>query len=252
MPIKNPKNEYFEVTRNHSLLITITQEEKKRTVKKNGPLRTVKLHYHYTFYSDASGSNFRMQNSMRINYNKAGDRGVCCLGIYQDSSVWWWTRMLWPLIFINDVQDFQGHYYGSKIDTLESIGLLLPLLCIPKLLQGKNILFHVDNTSVVNCWNNFYYHRRNSTTLILYAVRLISMYLDLNITVSYVPRLSNKWSILADHLSRYSTTSQNDIKMIENAKINFYKGVLYQWLRDPEKRINLPAKLLAEVRAVIE
>ena len=183
--------------------------------------------YHLIFYSDAAGSTFRMYRNKRINYNKIGDKGVVCLSIQNNTHVWWWSKIVWPLKLLNDLQDHKGRYYGSKTDTLEAIGILLPLLCLPKHLKGKSILFKTDNISVVERWYSKIISHKDSTSKILNAVDAIANFLNLYIDIEYVPRTSNKWSVLADNLSRVSTTSIQDIYLIETAQFNLYKGDYY-------------------------
>jgi hypothetical protein len=105
------------------------------------PLNTI------SFHSDAAGAKFATCNGKRVHLSIKGDRGVACLQTDADNVVWY-SILYWPTEFLNEARDSQGCYYGSKMVTLETIGLLLPFLCIPDQLSGRDVVVHVDNIAV--------------------------------------------------------------------------------------------------------
>jgi hypothetical protein len=105
------------------------------------PLNTI------SFHSDAAGAKFATCNGKRVHLSIKGDRGVACLQTDADNVVWY-SILYWPTEFLNEARDSQGCYYGSKMVTLETIGLLLPFLYIPDQLSGRDVVVHVDNIAV--------------------------------------------------------------------------------------------------------
>jgi hypothetical protein len=103
------------------------------------------------FYSDAAEGKFALHRGARVNQNIVNDRGVACL-LIQDSAVSWACAHTWPMYLLNEATDSKGSHYGSKMVTSECVGLLLPFLCIPERLSGKDVVFHVDNIAVVYVW----------------------------------------------------------------------------------------------------
>ena len=168
----------------------------------------------------------------------------------------WLCQLFWPVVFLTKTCDGKGVPYGCKSETLEAIGLLLPFLCIPKHICGHSILFKIDNMSVVTQFykkrngfkqNNFY----NSTLHILSLVKFLASKLNVVVHVQYIPRISNKWSTLVDHLSRKSTTNSFDLFLIQNAECILYNGVFFEWLNNPKHVYDLPSKLLDEIKSTL-
>jgi hypothetical protein len=89
--------------------------------------------------------------------------GVASLGHFEEKAFWFMCRGRWPEA-IYWMVDEKGSSFASKMTTLELVGLFLPLLTVPEVVQGKNIVLGVDNVSVVFAWENrsvsaIYMHR---------------------------------------------------------------------------------------------
>jgi hypothetical protein len=65
--------------------------------------------------------------------------------------------------------------------------------------------------------------------------------------VQHVPRCSDKYSVLADHLSRKSSTSESDMQLLGNTEESEVKGAIHDWLRNPSENWALPDTLLKEL-----
>jgi hypothetical protein len=138
-------------------------------------------------------------------------------------------------------------YYGSKTTTLEAIGMLMPFLYAPKSLAGKHVIFRIDNIAVFYGWENKVVKNDTSATILIRAVHLISYFLGTYVHVQHVPRCSDKFSTVADHLSRKSTTGSSDLKVLEKVVEGTIGGELLTWLSNPTSNWNLPKRLLEEV-----
>ena len=87
------------------------------------------------FYTDAAGVSFSRQNGRIVCHDNKG-RGVAYVGGENKNSVWGWTKLSWPVELLTTLRDECGVLYGHKSTTLESMGLLLPLLTFPERVCG--------------------------------------------------------------------------------------------------------------------
>jgi hypothetical protein len=97
-------------------------------------------------------------------------------------------------------------------------------------------------------WENRNIKFDASATSILTAIYLISSFLGATVHIRHVPRRSNGWAELADNLSRKSSTTYQDRRMLMRARRSFIKGELLNWMSNPREYRNLPRKLLNEVK----
>ena len=111
----------------------------------------------------------------------------------------------WPPAIING-KDEKGADFASKMTTLELVGLFLPLLTVPNIVRGRNIILGVDNVSVVFGWENRSVKGDLTASALIRALHLVSCSLECRIFARHVPRLSSPASMLADSLTRASTT----------------------------------------------
>jgi hypothetical protein len=188
-----------------------------------------------------------MINGERKNLNKEGDRGAASIVLDKNSSPISWSRLSWPKFFLEQVKDEKGAYYGSKTTTLEVIGMLMPFLSTPEKLMGKHVIFTVDNIAVFYGWENKVVKNDISATILIRAIHLIAFFLGTYVHVQHVPRCSDKFSTIADHLSRKSTTGSEDLEDLEQISEATIEGELLNWLESPIMNWNLPKCLLEEI-----
>jgi hypothetical protein len=203
--------------------------------------------YSLTCYSDAAGSKFAMINGQRVSNNEPGDRGVASVVLNGKGEVIGWARVFWPKFFLEQAKDDKGAYYGSKTTTLEAIGLIIPMLISPGTMAGRHLTFKVDNIAVVFGWENKVVKNDTTATILIRTLHLLSAYLGVFVHVRHEPRCSSKFSILADHLSRQSTTKQEDLAILGHVPESTVEGALVDWLRNPVIDWELPNKMLKEL-----
>jgi hypothetical protein len=201
----------------------------------------------FTCYSDAAGCKFTIAKGVRHCHNVPDDRGVACVLLGKEGKVIGWSRVFWPKTFLEEAKDEKGAFYGSKTATLEAIGLLLPFLTKPESLKGKHMVFRIDNMAVVYGWENKQIKNDTAATIVLRAVNLLAAYLGVHVHVQHIPRCSNTLSTLADHLSRKSSTTTEDMNMLADVPESEINGSLIHWLSNPVLDWNLPRKLLSEI-----
>jgi hypothetical protein len=203
------------------------------------------------FYSDAAGGKFALHRGARVNQNIVNDRGVACL-LIKDSAVAWACAHTWPMYLLDKATDSKGSHYGSKMVTLECVGLLLPFLCIPDWLSGKDVVFHVDNIAVVYGWHNGASKIDEEASILLRGLHLMAAFLGVTVHVMHEPRRSSEWSVLADNLSRRSTTGDEDKERLRFAASSHLRGCLATWLEKPTADWNLPSKFLEDVKLLLK
>jgi hypothetical protein len=189
-----------------------------------------------------------MIGGLRVCNNIENDRGVASLTIDEKRKVIDWARVRWPKLFLEKETDKKGVFYGSKTTTLEAVGLLIPFLIAPQALRGKHVIFKVDNLAVVFGWENKLVKNDTAATIIIRAIHLMAAYLGAWVHVQHVPRCSDQFSTLADHLSRDSSTTEADLLYLSNVEETEVRGTILDWLRKPSEDWTLPNTLLAELK----
>jgi hypothetical protein len=89
------------------------------------------------FISDAAGLQSETNNAI-------GKSGVVSVG-FKNDTLNFVASILWPCDFLQKI--------NGNSTLLESIGLLLPFVCIPKQLVNKTVILFVDNIAVVYSWD---------------------------------------------------------------------------------------------------
>jgi hypothetical protein len=176
------------------------------------------------FISDAAGLQTKTNN-------ENGKSGVASVGFYNDS-LNFVASILWP-------NDFLLKIKGNST-LLEAIGLLLPFLCIPKELVNKTVILFVDNIAVVYSWDKKLCKKDEKTATIIQALHILEALLPCKIFVEHQHRRSTKEAVLADNLTRISTTTTEVKNQIKHLKFFHPKSPINQWLKNPVPNWDLP------------
>ena len=107
-------------------------------------------------------------------------------------------------------------YFGHKSTTLESIGMLLPLLVFPDKVAGRNIIFMIDNKAVLYSWYKGLVKNDKSATEVLKTVQYLASFLGVTVHVDHAPRMSEPLAAVADKLSRKNEVVSCLTKWLEN------------------------------------
>jgi hypothetical protein len=202
-------------------------------------------------FSDAAGSKFAMMNGKRMSLNAPGDRGAACL-IVENDSVAWSSIIKWPLPFLNEAVDKDGKFFGSKTTTLEVIGMVLAVLGCPEKLMGQSVVFHVDNIAIMYGWNNGSVKFDESASALLKFIQLAAAYLGTQVYIKHVRRCSDRWTCLADRLSRNSTTTKEDREILQCADRADEDEMLKQWLGKPQCSPETPFVFLGHLTEIFK
>jgi len=201
-----------------------------------------------TFVSDAAGAKFAQVNGRFIPYGKQNDRGAASVSALEDGPVWFCARLVWPTSLLLHARDKEDHAYGCKSPTLEAVALILPFLCCPEHLIGREVLLLTDNEPIVFGWDARKVTNDESASILMKSLHLIASYLGSWVTVQHLPRMSTDSAKLADHLSRKATTTKKDLKLISRASHSQAPWPLLSWLNNPSEDWELPNRLLESVK----
>ena len=197
------------------------------------------------FTSDAAGVNLTLSASEATGTSF----GVASIG-HDDSNdkCWQISRLYWPLHFIFNAKDGSGTRLAAKSSTLEAVGLLLPFLSNPSFLSGKHVILYVDNSSLIYGWKKRSIKNDLEASILVRSLHILSTFIRCKVYVEHVPRLSTSVAILADHLSRSSTTSVKEEKQACLLACHPRSPVLSSWLHNPQPSWNLPLLFLNELK----
>jgi hypothetical protein len=173
--------------------------------------------------------------------------GVVSLGHYEEKAFWFMCRGKWPEC-IYWLQDEKGASFAAKMTTLELVGLFLPLLTIPEIVRGKNIVLGVDNVSVVFAWENGSVSGDKHASVLVRALHLVSLFLECRVFVQHIPRMSTLSSYMADSLTRQSTATADVWAAVVGADVREPPEVLWRWLRNPTIDWNLGLSMIDSLK----
>jgi hypothetical protein len=81
-------------------------------------------------------------------------------------------------------------------------------------------------------------------SLLVRCLHVIEAFLECRIFMEHVRRMSTDVATLADHLSRESTTTAEDLARIRHLNWHELEGPLKEWLSDPVVDWRLPHRLV--------
>jgi hypothetical protein len=194
------------------------------------------------FISDAAGAALVRKNGIFVNVSKENDRGVASIGI-TDDMLHFVCVYKWPKNFLS--------VFPSKSMFFESIGLLLPFLCIPEQLLNQNILLLVDNDALPQSWIRRMPRRNEHAAIVIRILHMLEAVLSCRIFIAYQRRCSTTAARLVDRLSRSSTSTEDDHRQIRNVTNHTPTGPVIDWLSEPNIDWNIPAATVRHVQSKI-
>jgi hypothetical protein len=203
------------------------------------------------FVSDASGAQFAKTKEKFITLPYEGERGAASINAIEDDFIWFHANLTWPRPFLLQHRDSSNHAYGCKSSTLEAIALILPFLCIPHVLIGKEVTLLTDNEALVFGWEKRRVPHDNSASIFLRALHLISCYIGASVEIRHLPRMSSPSARLADALTRSTTTTDVHRDAVSPAPPVSIPAELYDWLNNPYEDWSLSVRLLSYVQGFL-
>ena len=194
---------------------------------------------HMEFVSDAAGFT---QSSTREELRGAGSIGFNCKG-----EICFAKRLFWPAELTKQY-DEGGVSFGDRTLFLEMCGLLIPFITAPHLVKNNHVVLKVDNLGCYFAWENKNVSNDKFASIIVRTIVFISAYLECNIVVEHLPRMSSWEAKLCDRISREKTIQSDDRKLLslyDHLTIPFQ---FYDWLKNPNKGWDICNVLLEVVK----
>jgi hypothetical protein len=201
------------------------------------------------FVSDASGAQFNKCKGRFVTIPYEGDRGAASINAMEEDDIWFYAAVTFPKSLLLEARDSSDHAYGCKSSTLEAIGLILPFLCCPAILIGREVNLLTDNEALVHGWPKRRVPHDTSASIFLRALHLIAAYLGASVEVRHLPRISTPSAELVDALSRSTTTFECHKQAVSSAPHSIIPQALYDWLNCPNEDWNLSYALLSHVQS---
>ena len=110
------------------------------------------------------------------------------------------------------------------------------------------MILEVDNIACYYAWDNKYVKNDICSSILIRALCIISSYLRTYVHVRHLPRLSSWEACMCDRMSRESTTSKHDRKLLNHFSNLFLPDVLLKWLENPVEDWSICLKLLDSVK----
>ena len=114
-------------------------------------------------------------------------------------------------------------------------------------MRNKYVILYVDNISLIYAWEKKYCKNDEETSILIRCLHVLEAFLETKIFVEHVKRMSNDMAVLADHLSRESSTTGTDLARISDLPWLSPGGALLSWISDPSLDWNLPVKIVNDV-----
>ena len=155
------------------------------------------------------------------------------------------TQHFWNSDRSRTFVDSEGKFLGCKTTTLEFAGILVPFLSYPELLTDQTVVVQVDNIGCHFAWKNGYARSDNMASILVRTLVLLSEFLNCKVIVNHHPRESS-WEIkLADRLSRESSTTSQDRKLVQSFQRRNLPSVFSVWMENPSEDWDLPKKIMS-------
>jgi hypothetical protein len=203
-----------------------------------------------TFASDASGAQFNKHHGKFFTLPYEGERGAASINTIENDDLWFYAAITFPRSFLLDKRDSLDHAYGCKSSTLEAIGLILPFVCCPRLMVGREVTLLTDNEALVFGWDKRRVPHDTAASIFLRAIHIIAAFLGTSVEIRHLPRISTPSAELVDALTRSTTTLDNHREIVSQAPQAVIPEILTDWLENPTEDWQLPIRLLSYVQSL--
>ncbi len=200
--------------------------------------------YHKVFTSDAAGC----ADSMLLDLGQ----GAASVGLNEEGELCFAARLEWDKRMIKWEEDSNGKRFGSKTTLLEFVAILIPILLNPALFMCQHIVFETDNMACVFGWEKLRCKSDSLTTILIRALHMVSFRLGSVFHVRHVPRLSTWQSTMADRLTRVTSMTSDDKRLLSSFSSTSCPNWFSDWLRSPSEDWTLPIQFLNHVEKFLK
>ena len=173
------------------------------------------------------------------------------VGFCESGKIIFANQFFWPAKFIQEAKDEKDVRFGDKTTTLEMIGLIMPLLLVPELLVNQHIVIKVDCFGTIYGMENRSSKGDITASIFIRAAYMISAYLGCVLHIVHLPRMSDWGAEVTDRLSRQSSSTLQDKKLVKAFSNRPLPSCLLRWFENPVNDWQLAKSLLEHVRALV-
>ena len=141
-------------------------------------------------------------------------------------------------------RDKNDHAIYNKSTLLESMGYLAPMLLCPQRFRGQSACFNLDSIAAVCAQNSGRSNKDSLVTTVIRATRVVAAAIGCTMSSEWVPRRSDRQSVIADDLTHNitSTLSGEELEAyMALATVAFPPPVL-SWMDNPVEDATLGRK----------
>jgi len=178
------------------------------------------------------------------NKNLRKGEGVAVISFNRKGEIDFAQRWEWPRVFIEELSDATGTRFGDKTMTLEFLGVLLPVLVSPSCFKNQHVIFFLDNIACVYGWENNGCKEDGTASILIRALKLIQFFLGSCFHLRFIPRKSSWESDMTDRMTRTSSLSRNDMKLLNSFKKEEFPAPIRRWLQTPSEDWDVALEIL--------
>ena len=158
-----------------------------------------------------------------------------------------WFYIPWPRWLNEGKTNSDGVKFDRKLCVLEMLGPLAVLIIRPNMVRNRDLEVFVDNSGAVNIYAKGYSSGCVYSYTVAMAINDIALALNCNIVVTKVTRCSDKFTIIADAISKADWTTLDRLMEGRNTDPCRVPRALLHWINDPKEDLHLGEKILREM-----
>jgi len=189
-------------------------------------------------FSDAAGASFDPLNPEKPIKDT---RGAASITIIKNKIIQC-TTAYWPYNFMCK--------FPHNSALLELIGLISPFITCPKLFSGQYVKCNVDNISLLFSWENKTCKNDANLYELIKLLHMLEFAIPCKIFIDHSPRRSSWQTNLVDNLTRDVTTTEKDLKILENVAKHELKGNFKNWINNPDDYLHI-TKIIDDITCTL-
>ena len=158
-----------------------------------------------------------------------------------------WFYIPWPRWLNEGKPNSDGVKFDRKLCVLEMLGPLAVLIIRPNLVRNRDMEVFVDNSGAVNIYAKGYSSGCVYSYTVAMAINDIAQALNCNIVLTKVTRCSDKFTIIADAISKADWATLDRLMENRNTDPCRVPRALLRWINDPKEDLHLGEKILREM-----
>ncbi len=175
------------------------------------------------------------------------------VGFCENGKIIFAKQFFWPSRFIQEAKDEKEVRFGDKTTNtmLEMIGLIMPLLLVPEMMVDQHIVIKEDCFGTIYGMENRSSKGDISASIFIRAAYMISAYLGCVSHIVHLPRMSDWGAEVTDRLSRQSSSTLQDKKLVKAFLNRPLPVCLSRWFKNPVNDWRLAKSLLEHVKTLV-